>query len=252
MHEVHTTTVSDGLATVERSIAVKDSGVLVTLAVTTDAPGETAVIVTDTAPSAVAATESGFHPNFSPDEGSVNDNRVVFAENITAVDPLQIIYGMVVDVNSVSIAWDNYSLRLDAVAPEPSAVAPNGETRSYADGQFAAGEEKENETIIPSEDTDQVRQMRENIDPALDSDAAASVSAGQLFATMETEDMVPPEPDEPQEPADPPLIDDDDDDDDDAAGPRRGRTGGRYHEIRRGRTGGCHHESRRACGANHR
>lgn len=209
MNELHTTTVADGLAAVERSVAVKESGVLVTLTITTDAPGETAVMVTDTVPSAVDAAESGFHPNFSPGEGSVNDNRVVFAETITAAAPLQVIYGMVVDADTISVAWDRYSLSLDAVAPEPSAVTPEGEARSYAGGEFEA-DEGDDEQMIPSEDTpDPVRREVTDVEPALDADAADGVSAGQLFAGMEAADMSPPEPDEPEEPADPPLLDDD-------------------------------------------
>lgn len=209
MNELHTTTVTDGLAAVERSVAVKDAGVLVTLTITTDAPGETAVMVTDTTPSAVDATESGFHPNFSPDEGSVNADRVVFAETITAAAPLQIIYGMVVDAETVSAAWDHYSLSLDAVAPEPSAVGPNGRARSYADGEFATDEPDDHRG--PGEDADPARREVADIEPSLDPETADGVSAGHLFERMETADMSPDAPadsDPPEEPAAPLIAED--------------------------------------------
>jgi predicted nucleic acid-binding Zn-ribbon protein len=128
----------DGPVTVERSITVKEEGVIVELTARAEAP--TAVRITDELPATVGPNEVGFHPDHAPDEGEATDELVTVEGSVDPDAPLTVVYGAYLDTSEIDRdGLDASTLSVDAdPAARPDASSPSG-LRGYVSGLFGGG-----------------------------------------------------------------------------------------------------------------
>jgi hypothetical protein len=220
-------TASDGPVTVERSITVKEEGVIVELTAHAEAP--TTVRITDELPATVGPNEVGFHPDHAPDEGEATDELVTIEGSVAPETPLTTVYGAYLDTSGVdSDGLDATGLRVDAApATRPDASSPNG-LRGYVSGLFGGGhDDKEPDTDAPAttpgadaeslEGSDAEVEAPDDASETLDIEAAEAATEaatdGDASEAIELVDEVD-EPDEPNEVDEP----------DEAVGPAEAQT----------------------------
>jgi hypothetical protein len=205
-------TASDGPVTVERSITVKEEGVIVELTARAEAP--TTVRITDELPATVGPNEVGFHPDHAPDESEATDELVTIEGSVAPETPLTTVYGAYLDTSGVDFdGLDATELRVDAApATRPDASSPNG-LRGYVSGLFGGGhDDKEADTDAPAttpgadaetlEGSDAEVEAPDDASETLDIEAAEAATEAatdeDASKTIELVDEVD-EPDEPNE-----------------------------------------------------